>query len=164
MNFEQAAIVGLLVCMFIIYALEKFRVEVVAISGLAVAFLLGLVPVQDVFAGFSSPAVITVVEILLIITVLSRTRHQLEGRVRHWIVPQLLRLDVGGALLLDGKFLKRAPNATGFGDTRYAYFRPHHDILMQRARQTQGWSGRAKDGSTACPQTACTMSGCAAAA
>ncbi len=37
MNFEQAAIVGLLVCMFIIYALEKFRVEVVAISGLAVA-------------------------------------------------------------------------------------------------------------------------------
>ena len=74
MNFEQAAIVGLLICMFIVYALEKFRVEVVAISGLAIAFLLGLVPVQDVFAGFSSPAVITVVEILLIITVLSRTR------------------------------------------------------------------------------------------
>lgn len=41
MNFEQAAIVGLLICMFIVYALEKFRVEVVAISGLAIAFLLG---------------------------------------------------------------------------------------------------------------------------
>lgn len=74
MSFEQLAIFGLLVCMFVVYALERFRPELVALSGLAAAFVLGLVPVQDVFAGFSNPAVVTVAEILLIVTVLARTQ------------------------------------------------------------------------------------------
>lgn len=74
MTFDQAAIVGLLVVMFLIYALDRFRVELVALCGLTLAFLLGLIPVQRVFAGFSSPAVVTVVEVLLIVTVLARTR------------------------------------------------------------------------------------------
>lgn len=47
--------------------------------------------------------------------------HQVEARVRYWVVPRLLRLDMGGAVLLNGRFLKDAPNANGFGDTRYAY-------------------------------------------
>lgn len=74
MSFDQAAIVGLLLVMLIAYATERLRVELVALVGLAAAFLLGLVPVQNVFAGFSSPAVVTVVEVLLVVAALSRTR------------------------------------------------------------------------------------------
>src|SRR5690606_34817702 len=74
MSFDQAAIVRLLLVMLIAYATECLRVELVALVGLAAAFLFGLVPVQNVFAGFSSPAVVTVVEVLLVVAALSRTR------------------------------------------------------------------------------------------
>src|SRR3546814_4408696 len=39
--------------------------------------------------------------------------HQIEGRVRYWIVPKLLRLDTGAAVLINGRFLNDAPNANG---------------------------------------------------
>jgi len=74
MNFDQAAILTILFIMLVAYATERFRVEVVALCGLAAGFALGVVPVQSVFAGFSSPAVITVIEILLVVAALSRTR------------------------------------------------------------------------------------------
>ena len=74
MTFSQGAILILLLLMFAVYATERFRVEIVALSGLAAAFLLGLVPVDRLFSGFSNPAVITVVEILLIVSVLARTQ------------------------------------------------------------------------------------------
>jgi di/tricarboxylate transporter len=74
MNFEQWAIVGILLAMLIAYASERFRVEMVAMCGLGLGYLTGAVPVQNVFAGFSSPAVITVVEILLVVSALSQSR------------------------------------------------------------------------------------------
>ena len=46
---------------------------------------------------------------------------QIEGRVRYWLVPKLLRLDTGAALLLNGRFLRHAPNANDFGNPIYAY-------------------------------------------
>lgn len=74
MSFDQAAILVILLVMLIVYATERFRIEVVALSGLAVAFAVGVVPVQSVFSGFSNPAVITVVEILLVVAALARTQ------------------------------------------------------------------------------------------
>jgi len=74
MTFAQAAIVAILLGMLVAYATERFRVELVALCGLAVGFLTGVVPVQKVFAGFASSAVITVVEVLLVVDALSRTR------------------------------------------------------------------------------------------
>ena len=71
---DQIGIIALLAGMFVVYASERFRVELVALCGLAVAFAAGLVPLTSVFAGFSNPAVITVVEILLVVSVLARTR------------------------------------------------------------------------------------------
>ena len=47
--------------------------------------------------------------------------NQIEGRVRYWLVPKLLRLDTGAAFLLKGRFLRDAPNAPDTGDTRYGY-------------------------------------------
>lgn len=74
MNFAQWAIVGILVAMLLAYASERFRVEMVALCGLAAAYLAGVVPGREVFVGFSSPAVITVIEVLLIVSALSQSR------------------------------------------------------------------------------------------
>ncbi len=46
---------------------------------------------------------------------------QIEGRVRYWVVPQNVRLDVGGAIFFNGDFIENAPNATGLGDTTFFY-------------------------------------------
>lgn len=74
MTFAQAAIVAILLGMLVAYATERFRVELVALCGLALGFVTGVVPVQNVFAGFSSSAVLTVVEILLVVSALARIR------------------------------------------------------------------------------------------
>ncbi|MGN6551864.1 MAG: SLC13 family permease [Pararhizobium sp.] len=60
--------------MLVVFALDRFRIEIVAMTGLALGFALGLVPGARVFDGFSNPAVVTVVEILLIVQVLARAR------------------------------------------------------------------------------------------
>jgi len=46
--------------------------------------------------------------------------HQIELRVRHWLVRDALRLEVGTLHLARGQFLKTAPNAPDTGDTSYS--------------------------------------------
>ncbi len=45
--------------------------------------------------------------------------HQLEGRVRWWVVPQILRAELNAAWLAKGRFLDTAPNANHYGNTQY---------------------------------------------
>lgn len=45
--------------------------------------------------------------------------HQVEGRVRYWLVPGFLRGEVNAIWLAKGHFLKAAPNAPQTGDARY---------------------------------------------
>lgn len=45
--------------------------------------------------------------------------HQVEGRVRYWVVPGFLRSEVNALWLAKGRFLKSAPNAPRVGDTGY---------------------------------------------
>lgn len=73
MSFEQAAILVLLVGMLVVFALERIRMELVALGGLGLGVALGLVGPAQAFAGFSNPAFVTVVEILLIVRVLGRS-------------------------------------------------------------------------------------------
>lgn len=47
--------------------------------------------------------------------------HQIEGRVRHWIVPGTLQLDAGAAVLFKRSLLRDAPNAPATGNTTYGY-------------------------------------------
>lgn len=47
--------------------------------------------------------------------------HQIEGRVRYWLVPGLLQSDIGAAFLLKRGLLRDAPNARANGDTAYGY-------------------------------------------
>lgn len=74
MTFEQASLLILLVAMLILFSLDRFRIEVVAITGLLAGYALGLYPTEQVFSGFASPVVITVIEILLVVQVLARAR------------------------------------------------------------------------------------------
>jgi di/tricarboxylate transporter len=84
---DQAAISALLVGLLAVFALDRFRVEVVALAGLAVGVALGLVPFGRTFSGLSNPAVVTVIEILLIVQALERSRlldalgDKLQGRL-----------------------------------------------------------------------------------
>ncbi|MCE7030159.1 SLC13 family permease [Jiella avicenniae] len=73
MTTEQAAVVVLMVALLAAFALDRFRIELVALCGLAVGAGLGLVPAGSVFSGFSSPAVLTVAEILIIVQLLVRS-------------------------------------------------------------------------------------------
>jgi hypothetical protein len=47
--------------------------------------------------------------------------HQVEARLRISLLPGNLDIDVGGAFLDHGEFLREAPNAPRHGDTAYGY-------------------------------------------
>ena len=48
--------------------------------------------------------------------------HQLEARVRYWLVPKRLRLEWDGLIMAKGRFLEDAPNAPPRGATVYNAF------------------------------------------
>lgn len=51
--------------------------------------------------------------------------HQVEMRVRYWLVPGVMRVDSGVAALVKGGFLRGAPLAPDTGNTRYGYVDLH---------------------------------------
>lgn len=74
MTFEQASLLILLLAMLIFFSFDRIRIELVSIAGLLSGYALGLYPANQIFSGFASPVVITVIEILLIVQVLARAR------------------------------------------------------------------------------------------
>ncbi|MDR9775142.1 SLC13 family permease [Rhizobium hidalgonense] len=74
MSFEQASLLILLLAMLVLFSLDRFRIEVVSIAGLLAGYALGLYPADQIFVGFGSPVVVTVVEVLLIVQVLARAK------------------------------------------------------------------------------------------
>ncbi len=47
--------------------------------------------------------------------------HQIDARLRHWLVPGLLQAEAGSAVLIKRGLLRAAPNAPGSGDALYGY-------------------------------------------
>lgn len=45
--------------------------------------------------------------------------HQIEARIRYWLMPARLRFEANGLLLAKGRFLREAPNAPPESTTRY---------------------------------------------
>ncbi len=45
--------------------------------------------------------------------------HQVDARLRYWVIPRSLRFEVDAVFLAKGRFLKDAPNAPQTGDTHY---------------------------------------------
>ena len=66
MNQEQVAIFSILAGILTLFAWGRIRYDVVAFMGLILCVVLGLVPVQDAFSGFSHPATITVAMVLIL--------------------------------------------------------------------------------------------------
>ena len=60
MTVEIALTLGIIAAAVILFATEKLRVDLIALLVLLTVGLIGLIPPEAVFAGFASPAVITV--------------------------------------------------------------------------------------------------------
>lgn len=66
MSTDQGLIILLLLVILANFIWGKFRFDFVALAGLVIATLLGLVPAKEAFSGFSHSAVITVAAILVL--------------------------------------------------------------------------------------------------
>jgi di/tricarboxylate transporter len=73
MTLEIGLTLGIMVVAVILFATEKLRVDIIALLVLLTIGLLGLIPPEDVFAGFASPAVITVWAVYIVSAGLFRT-------------------------------------------------------------------------------------------
>ena len=73
MTTDQLLLFVLFVLLFAFLIWGRFRYDLVALTALVIAFLLGLVPVEEVFTGFGHPAVIIVALVLIISRGLSRS-------------------------------------------------------------------------------------------
>jgi len=63
---DQFLIFSLLILIFIVFALNRVRYDMVAFAALIIASVIGLVPTNEVFLGFGHPAVIIVALVLII--------------------------------------------------------------------------------------------------
>lgn len=63
----------LLLTIFILFLWGRWRYDVVAFFALMLATILGLIPINQVFSGFSNPATITVAEVLILSRVLKNS-------------------------------------------------------------------------------------------
>ncbi len=73
MSWEQAAILAVLAATLAVFVWDRWRYDVVAMTSLMVAVLLGLIGPEGAFAGFGNPAVITVAAVLVISRALARS-------------------------------------------------------------------------------------------
>ena len=73
LNFDQIVLFALIFLIFIFLLWGRFRYDLVAFAALVVAFLVGVVPKEDVFAGFGHPAVVIIALVLIISRGLNRS-------------------------------------------------------------------------------------------
>ena len=73
MTFQTALTLGIIVVAVILFATEKLRVDMIALLVLLTLAISGLVSPGDVFAGFASPAVITVWAVYIVSGALFKT-------------------------------------------------------------------------------------------
>lgn len=73
LTFDQSVLFGLIVVIFGFLLWGKFRYDLVAFTALVVAYLMGVVPKEKVFAGFGHPAVVIIALVLIISKGLNRS-------------------------------------------------------------------------------------------
>ncbi|MFC3230146.1 SLC13 family permease [Marinibaculum pumilum] len=100
MTTEQIAICLLLAATLALFAWGRWRYDVVALTALLAAVLLGLVPTDSAFSGFAHPAVITVAAVLVL------GRALMQSGVIDWLAERLVPsagpawIQVGGLCLI----------------------------------------------------------------
>ncbi len=66
LSFDQIVLFALVFLIFVFLLWGRFRYDLVAFTALVVAYLLGVVPKDDVFSGFGHPAVVIIALVLII--------------------------------------------------------------------------------------------------
>ena len=66
MTFDQTIVFAVLAATLVLFVWGRWRYDIVSLAALVITFLAGLVPADEVFAGFGHPAVITVAAVLVI--------------------------------------------------------------------------------------------------
>lgn len=66
MTAEQIFLISLLGVLVVFFVWERWRYDLVALTGLLMATLLGFIPSDEAFLGFGHPAVVTVAAVLII--------------------------------------------------------------------------------------------------
>ena len=66
MNTDQIFLISLLGILVVFFVWERWRYDLVALAGLLIATILGLIPPNEAFLGFGHPAVVTVAAVLII--------------------------------------------------------------------------------------------------
>jgi len=72
-NTDQIFLISLLGILVVFFVWERWRYDLVALSGLLIATLMGFIPADEAFLGFGHPAVVTVAAVLIISRGLSNT-------------------------------------------------------------------------------------------
>ncbi|MDE0188928.1 MAG: SLC13 family permease, partial [bacterium] len=73
MTAEGFIVLGILIGIVALFVSEKYPLDIVAMLGLGVLLVLGLVTVQEGFSGFSNPATLTVAAMFILSAGLQRT-------------------------------------------------------------------------------------------
>lgn len=73
MTADQIFLISLLGILVVFFVWERWRYDLVALSGLLISTLFGFVPADEAFLGFGHPAVVTVAAVLIISRGLSNT-------------------------------------------------------------------------------------------
>ena len=66
MTTDQGILFALIGALFVFLIWGRYRYDLVAFGALLIAYLLGLIPTDEVFAGFGHPAVIIIALVLII--------------------------------------------------------------------------------------------------
>ena len=73
MTWEQGALLAVLAGTLAIFVWDRWRFDIVAVAALMICVLTGIIRPDAAFAGFSSPAVVTVAMVLVITQTLARS-------------------------------------------------------------------------------------------
>jgi len=93
--FNQVLVIVILAGAMFAFATTRWRAEIIAISALAIGALSGVVDQSAIFRGFSDPAVITVIEILMLAQLVARS-----GLIDHYTRPVLAAINTEQQLVL----------------------------------------------------------------
>ena len=66
MNADQIFLISLLGILVVFFVWERWRYDLVALAGLLISTVLGIIPADEAFLGFGHPAVVTVAAVLII--------------------------------------------------------------------------------------------------
>ena len=112
MTTEQIAAFGIILASLVLFAWGRWRYDIVAMAALVIAVIVGIVPAEEAFDGFSDAAVVTVAAVLIISQSLQRSGaiNALSGSIGKLPANSMIQI---GALTLTVAVLSAFMNNVG---------------------------------------------------